>query len=396
MLGYTIVAASGSYKLHKLTLPVVADEKFIVISEAPKAARIGVVRDFVVVGDIFDDVLNARVSTRVQWSGFNNVDLWTPSPATQSDVQDLLGRGGQIRRIVPGATGYVFQENGMVRMTYVGPPNIFRIDEIGLERGTPSGASVCWIDNKVYYYGHDDFYVFDGGSSQPLGANRIRSWVQAFAGRKNLNSLEGVVDRHNARVLWSLRHVTGAAPIDTHVLEYNYAADKWAISRLDHTLLLAFATTAITPDSPSHGMDDFDTASSPWYGTSLDSDIWAGGVTDIVGVTDDHRLGAFGVDPLTAVLTTRERMGPQGSQWLTTQARPLVSGNESMHIEVSLGYRDREDADVVFTPYKSLGRTGFAPFKIKARFQRARLRISGGFSQAQGVVLTGRPMAGMR
>ena len=376
LLGYTIIAASGTYVLHKFTLPGGAGDLFMPISGSPKAAKLAVVRDFVVAGDIYDDVVNARIGTRIQWSGFNNADEWEPSLSTQSDVQDIIGRGGQIQRIVPGAVGYVFSENGLVKMSYVGPPVVFRLDEVGLERGTPSGESVCWIDNRIFYYGHDDFYVFSGGESTPLGANRVRTWLQAFVGRGNLSELQGVVDRHNARVLWSIRSLDGVAPDNTHVLEYNYAADKWGIAEFAHTHLIAYASTSITPDSSSHGGYSFDNPAQPWYGTSLDSEVWLGGSTSIVGVTPDNELGAFGGDPLQAVLTTKEKVGPHGGQWLTTRVRPLISGSDVTRIEIAIGYRDREDDEVVYTPYKTLGRTGFVPVRVRARFQRARVRIS--------------------
>ena len=73
----------------------------------PQARYIATIRDFVVLGNLSGNPY------RVQWSGYNNAELWTPSLSTQSDFQDLPGSGGDVQAVVPGEYGVIFQENSI-------------------------------------------------------------------------------------------------------------------------------------------------------------------------------------------------------------------------------------------------------------------------------------------
>lgn len=105
----------------------------------PNAAHVGVVREFVVLGNVDDGTARP---TRVVWSGFNNSVQWTSDPATQSGVQDLRGSGGHIRKVISGDVGHIFQERRITRMTYRGPPIKFRFDPVERTRGRPPGMGL--------------------------------------------------------------------------------------------------------------------------------------------------------------------------------------------------------------------------------------------------------------
>ena len=45
----------------------------------------------------------------------------------QSDFQDLPGSGGRVVAITSGEVGYVFRQNQIVRMDYVGGATVFRL-----------------------------------------------------------------------------------------------------------------------------------------------------------------------------------------------------------------------------------------------------------------------------
>ena len=387
--GDRVIAATGKTRLLQISIPPKVGGKFEEIPNSPQASRLGVIRDFVVAGDI------AGTPSMVHWSGFNNAELWESSQSTQSDSQEIHGFGGRVHKIVSGEYGVIFQANSIRLMTYVGPRVIFRIDVKGRGRGTPAPESVCWIDDKIYYYGHDDFYMFDGMRSEPLGANRIRKWFQEYISGGRPDSIQGVVDRHNARVLWGFRQV-GDGDLNTHILEYNYAADKWSLAEDGNSTLVEYASTAITPDDTAHGGESFDTPSTPnfWYGKSLDSSLFQGGSINLIGFDSEHKAADFSGESLHSELVTKEVTGPGGLSMYVNAVRPLISGvANNKEIRVSIGYRDREDKDddgkdVKWTTPVFLTRKGFAPIRVRARFIRVRVYIgTGGFDQAQGVII---------
>ena len=83
----------------------------------------GVIRDFLVTGN------QTSNQNRIQWSGINDITTWQ-SGTKQSDQQDLPGSGGEIVAITSGEYGYVFRQNQIIRMDYVGGATVFRLSVI--------------------------------------------------------------------------------------------------------------------------------------------------------------------------------------------------------------------------------------------------------------------------
>ena len=94
----------------------------------------GVIRDFLVTGNI------ENAKNRVAWSGLNDIATWEAG-VKSSDTQDLPGSGGQIVAITSGEVGYVFRQNQIIRMDFVGGNVIFRFSVISPNRG-----AVLWTN----------------------------------------------------------------------------------------------------------------------------------------------------------------------------------------------------------------------------------------------------------
>jgi len=125
--GTLAVAVNGIDAAQKFDLAV--GTNFLALGGSPPVAQfIATLRDFVLMGNI------ATLPQRVQWSGIDNAELWGSIPANQADFQDLPD-GGDVTGLVGGEYGLVFQENAIRRMTYEGPPIIFRIDKIATDIG---------------------------------------------------------------------------------------------------------------------------------------------------------------------------------------------------------------------------------------------------------------------
>ena len=92
----------------------------------------GVIRDFLVTGN------QTNNTNRVQWSGINDIATWTAG-SKNADFQDLPGSGGQIVAITSGEVGYVFRQNQIVRMDFVGGATVFSFSVISPTRGAVYG-----------------------------------------------------------------------------------------------------------------------------------------------------------------------------------------------------------------------------------------------------------------
>ncbi len=339
----------------------------------PRAKHIATVRDFVFLGNTSG--ASDTGPNYLQWSGFNNSELWTPSLSTQSDFQPLFGRGGQVQRIVPGDFATIFTEQSIWRADYVGPPVVFQIDEVEPKRGTPAPNSVIWSGGRVWYYGYDDFYMFDGSTSTPMGANRIAQYFARTAAPEGLLTMRGAVDRRNQLLLWAYRSQS-ASPVNDRLIIYNWAADRWAEAVLDTQVLEEFVSPGSTTDSLPILLD-----ANPIL---LDSNAFVGGELNLRAFDSQNRIASFDGTPLTAVLDTKE-IGDGSRRVTMNGGRPLVEGSPSTVVTVQTGTRNTLQEQVVFAPERGVnGINGESNFRRNARYHRIRLNITGGFDHGSG------------
>jgi len=126
----------------------------------------GVIRYFLVTGN------HVGASNRIQWSGINDITTWAAG-TKQSDLQDLPGSGGQITHITSGEISYIFRQNQIVRMDYVGGATVFRLSVISPNRGAVYGRTVCQDNRRVFFYADDGFFEIQGDNVIGIGAEKV-------------------------------------------------------------------------------------------------------------------------------------------------------------------------------------------------------------------------------
>ena len=342
----------------------------------PKAESIATIRNFLVLGNIND---GSPRPNRLNWSGYNNTELWTASIATQSDTRDLEGDGGDIQAIVPGQYGVVFQENSIWTMTYAGPPTIFRLNEVEEGRGTPAPDSVCWSGSTIYYLGQDGFYAFTGQGSRPIGAEKIYRWFFNTADENSVRFVRGVVDRRNRMVIWSFRS-SSTLDYNDYLLIYNWAADKWSYCQVDTEVISEYLTTDFNLDQLDTPLPNgIDTDSIP-----VDSEAFRGGRVSMAAFGTDHKMGTFNGSSLNAELETKEIADPSGNTLVLTGVRPLVDG-ASATVTVQSGTRTNQNENYQYGLSQAQNTLGKMSFRNKARYHRIRVNTTGEFNDAFGV-----------
>lgn len=345
----------------------------------PQAKRIATVRDFVMLGDIQSGV--GAGPSNVQWSGYNNATTWTPSIATQSDFQQLFGRGGRVQRIVPGEYAVILMEHSLFRADYVGPPVIFQFDEVERKRGTPAPNSVVWSGETVFYWGWDNFYMFNGRESTPISHNRVSRWFQENAATNAWVDMRGALDRLNRLVIWSFKS-TASNTIPNNLIIYNWAADKWSYAEIDTQVIDEFV-------SPGFTLDDLDT---PLPGgidadsINVDSTQFIGGGINIQAFNSSNESATFDGTPLQSTIDTKEISGQDQKRMVCNSVRPLVEATGMTTIQLQVGTRNELRNNTMFTALRAQNSiNGEFSIRENSRYQRYRLVIDGGFRHASGV-----------
>ena len=360
----------------------------------PRANRVAGFRDFVVLGNL------DGYPHRVQWSGFNNSELWTPSGITQSGLQDLPGRAGAVQQIVPGERALIFQENSIHRMTHTGGSQIMQFDEVERNRGTQAPNSVCWTGDKVFYYSPIGFFEYSAEASIPIGHNKVDEWVRTNV--PDTRTMRGVVDPRSKIAAWSISR--GGATHFTHVILYRWDIEAWSLLALDHTLLSVYVTSGIRLDDMA--LNDFyaDNIDNPEKQISFDSPIWTPGALTLNAWGTDNSRGGFEGAPLPATFETGFRpIMPGAQRFFLNYVRPLldrkgqVPANPDRPDPSSVTVQAKNDISDVGNERESTAPVrpnGRADVRLSGRYASFRLDTTGHFSGVSGFIVHAKPKGG--
>lgn len=324
---------------------------------APKAAVVGTVGQFVVVGDLRESTDRPSV---IRWSGIDEPLNWpTPNSATaiakQSGEQELNRGFGAVQQIISGDQyALVLQEIGITRMTYVGPPAVFQFDEIERSRGAAYKLGAVKAGAITHFYAHDGFFATNGVETTPTGLGKVD---RTFEENKGANvALRCVYNQNKKCVYWCFD--SGVTTVSNKVFAFHTDIGKWS--------------------QADQGLRSVDTSpSSAVYGP------YAFSTTNVLS-TWDSTAGAIG----TAVITTGEvEINPGGRAYIDGVKPQVESAGTAPAITVRLGSRSDLGTSVSYTATTTpTTRTGYADFRVDAKYHRAEVQIVGNFDKANGII----------
>ena len=352
---------------------------------APKARQIGVINDFVVVGDT-NDATNGVVPYRLQWPAINDPTNWqTPGTsgarAVQAGEQFLDSSFGSITAIAGGQFyGLIFQQRAITRMTYVGGDIVFQFEVIERGRGCWAPQSMVQIGSKVFFLSHDAWYVTDGQTVAPIGDGRVDKTFLSSFDQSYKERVTGCPDFVGKVIYWCVPTAAASAGVPDSVWIYNFTKDRW--SHAIDTIQMLFPGL-----SQGYTLDQLDTlfTSLDAMTISLDSSVWAGGIPTPLGF-QSNKLATFGGTAQDSTFETGEiEISPPGLVYVSG-VKPLVTGAPTT-IRISIATRDTQDnsSRMFGSTVTRNSRSGICDFRTHARYASARIEILGGFDRALGI-----------
>lgn len=317
---------------------------------APKAGVVGVIGQFVVLGN-----LTGISHAAVQWSVINDPTNW-PTPqsaiaiAGQSGQQFLDATLGGVLGIIGGDQwGVILCDGGLVRMLYQGGNTVFQFDTYAREPGPISSYAFCKVGQKIYFAGFGGFRVTDGTTTAPIGDGRVDQTFIALISQNTVPSTQCGVDYKQKLIYWTV--FTGVSACT--IFCYNYEEDKWTNPQ---DLVYAYVQREEIQLSPSQ--------------------------LEAFGST--KQCGTLSATPGTALIETGEVELNPGSRALVTGFRPQVSGTTPA-VTVLIGSRNDQGSAPVYTAALTPNAvTGFADCFVDANYHRVQVSIAGAFSVASG------------
>jgi hypothetical protein len=336
----------------------------------------GVIRDFLVTGNL------TTGSNTIQWSGINDIAVWNPG-TKQSDSQNLPGSGGQIVHITSGEIGYVFRQNQIIRMDYVGGSTVFRLSVISPNRGSVYGRTVCQDNRRVFFYADDGFFEINGDQVISIGAEKVNRYFDTDLNKAFSDRICAAVDPFNQLALWlypSASNTSNTTGICDKILIYNYATQKWSTATANASTIFSQFVGAYTVelmDIISENLDQINIA--------LDTDFWNGGQLLLGAIDSDYKAAIFsGTANIGEIETSELELFP-GLRSNIIGIRPIVDATATVTIKT----RDRLADTVTESSSVSMNSTGINPVRQSGRYIKINVKIpSGGvWKDAQGIDL---------
>ena len=346
-----------------------------------RAKAIAVVKDFVMLGNIYDG--DGTTPNRIHWSGINDPTSWltvgsASAAAVQSDRQDLPV-GGEIMAItgaIGGMDGAVFCKKAIYRLSYVGPPTIFNITEVERDRGPVARNSLVNVGSFGFYLGEEGFWSFTGSGSQAIGDQKVDRFFLNDLDQNYIDRVYGAADPVSKMVYWAYAGQNNSDGQPNKVIIYNWGIDRWSTAEVTQEYMFRNLSVAVTLEN----LDSFGNLDA--LGVSLDDPSWIGGLTSLNSFNSDYKLCRFTGTNLAATLETQEIGG--ANRVFVNAIRPYVDGGT---MTVKLKHRVAPTDAVTETSENSIDADGQAHFTVSTRFVRAQVNVAAGgeWTHAQGV-----------
>jgi hypothetical protein len=106
----------------------------------------------------------------------NNIANWVPGPTVTAFNGTIPQAGRLLSSSYCKGQVVIFAENSVYKMTFVGSPTIWVIDEIMTSDGALGPKAVTSINDNVVWVGGNNFYIYNGSIAVAIPNNTLRQW----------------------------------------------------------------------------------------------------------------------------------------------------------------------------------------------------------------------------
>lgn len=328
----------------------------------PTADLVAVVRDFVVLGRVDDDV-NA-----VAWCDIGDATDWSGG---QAGTQPLY-QGGKVMGIVGGEYGLILQRFGITRMTYTGDAaDPWQFDQISTNYGCVAERSIVHAGDIVFCLSDRGFVRIQGGGITPIGAEKIDRTFRETYSPDDFRKMTASVDPERTLAFWAMPY---------KIFCYNWTLERWT----DWVLPVMAVFPSFSESVSLEQLDALYPGGLESIPYSLDSFRFSGGVPRLTLVGINGTFNALGGPNLEAKFVTANIEMANGRKSRVRTYRPL--GDAVDGISVKIEYGDRLGDTFGSETYTDLRSNGDMPVRVASRYMKTTQTIAAGsvWHYAQG------------
>lgn len=310
----------------------------------------------------------------MRWSDFNDHTDWTggASGYKKFDNGQELIAGGEVSDNV----AVVLQRDAVTALQRSGDRNVFYYSTLAEGRGSISAQSVVTTNGRMFFLDSDGFYMTDGRSIQPIGAEKINRTFAENCAAGNFATVQGAADPERQMILWRYNSVNNnSTTIFSDILAYSWKLDEFVTISRQTAFLLTMATAGYTLEDLD-ALGDLDSLPA-----SLDSRIWQGGEATIGAIDENLQFGYFNGSNLAATLETNDISSDRQQLY-----RSVTPDTDSTSATVQIGYADSQSDTKTYSTAVGIQPSGRAPVRARGKVTSLKLNIPAGdtWSYANG------------
>lgn len=209
-------------KLYEWALDISTPTVAAAISGAPVGCS-----GLVVTGEGFLFALGAGGDRRkLQWCDRGNNTIWTPSATNQAGDLDIQTQGQLMSgRRTRGVT-LIWSDADVFAASYIGLPYVYNVERVGENAGIIARGAHAAADGRVFWWGQNGFYVWDGASVQSIPCEVYEDTIAGlnFTQRSKVSALTIA----EFGEVWWLYPSASSTENDSAVV-YNYREGHWTL-----------------------------------------------------------------------------------------------------------------------------------------------------------------------
>lgn len=323
----------------------------------------------------------------VNCSGFNNITIWGNDPATQAFINEVNQAAGLIVAGWGGEQGAIFQERGIIRLTYTGGAAPFIFDEVEGGRGVCGPNAWSPWGKIAFCTAEDGFYTFDGLAATPIGQGRVDRY---FANKLNYGYRHKVWSAVDARrKCWMVAFPTEGQTEPNEQLIYSWADDKWTHDEFNSQFGFEFHREPVDADDEAGLIELFGTANADdpvFANISADSQLFRESRKEWAVIDGNRRVCQF-TGPSRAASLSTAIYDTVGRKTFATELYPIVDAAPEF-VTGQIGTRlKRLDETETISTASQMNSEGFCPVYAEGRYMRGIVNIAAGASwtEATGI-----------
>jgi len=171
-------------------------------------------------------------SRKVQWCDREDNTVWTPSATNEAGDLTLQTAGKIMAGVRAQGQTLILTSTDAHSATYLGPPYVFGIDQIGTSCGLAAHLAYASVDAGVFWMGLNSFYAFTGNNVQELPCD-VADYVFSDINRAQISKTFAMPVQGFGEIFWF--YPSASSTENDRYVVYNYVENTWYIGQLART-----------------------------------------------------------------------------------------------------------------------------------------------------------------